>query len=205
MALVDAPVVFRDLCDVHRDLSQSVHSPREVRRLFSRYVELSQRLTSAMRKDFGGMGKKRVASGFQGWSEKTDLLKHLRNEEQHNNQIFLHVNERLSFRLPDDIEVHGLPREFVVHNTWLLTDQQMEEPPTGLEVALIDPGSAPGGPKSLLPPVSLVRRYVIVPRDDATKRLLEVVGTSDVHEIAQATMSILTAYFEYFVSLANTS
>jgi hypothetical protein len=49
---LDSAPVFADLSDAYAALVASQHSPREVRRAFVRFVDLSQKLTSAMRKDF---------------------------------------------------------------------------------------------------------------------------------------------------------
>ena len=202
-SIVDSSVVYRDLRDAHADLAKAQDSPRDVRRCFSRYVDLSQRLTSAMRKDFGRLGRKWVAGGFSGWSSVTQLLKHLRNEEQHNNQIFLHAHELRHFRLPEDIEVVGMGREFQMTNTWLLSDQLLDSPPQGLLVSLIDPSTGRPEPSVELQPFRITRRYVIAPRDDETKKLLERCGTSDVRELADAASQTYRKYYEYFIGQAG--
>ena len=98
---LDSPLVFADLADAHATLIASRKSPREIRRAFVHFVDLSQKLTSAMRKDFSKLALGNwEASAFQGWTPVTKLLKHLRNEDQHGHQIYISVRERRYFPVP---------------------------------------------------------------------------------------------------------
>lgn len=201
----DASVVFLDLRDALVSLDQARGSPREVRRAFSRYIELSQRLTSAMRKDFSRLlGKKWDASLFSGWSPRTELLKYLRNQDQHDMQVFITVREIRHYILPPDVEVPGFPnRNFVVTGTWNLTDHMLTAPPEGLEVCLSD-SPTPGSAKEVLEPQSIERQYVLLPRDEKDKQKFEAAGASDVHVLAHETFETLTKYYEFFCAKVGT-
>lgn len=200
----DVAVVFADLRDSLESLDQARGSPRDVRRALSRYVELSQRLTSAMRKGYGGRGTgKWEASRFSGWTSRTELLKYLRNQDQHDHQVYVTVCETMHYTLPADVEVRGIPRSFVVRGTWNITDHLMTAPPEGLEVCLSDtPG--PGSPKDVLAPEKVERQYILLPRNDEQKQKFEAAGASDVHELAHDTFSTLSKYHEFFRSESGT-
>ncbi len=195
----DASVVFRDLRDALITLDEAVGSPRDVRRAFSRYVELSQRLTSAMRKDYSRLtGGKWEASLFTDWTVRTELLRYLRNQDQHGHQVFITVCETQHHTIPFDVEVPGFPSDvFVVNGTWNLTDHMLTEPPKGLEVCLSDPGVNPGA-KDFLKPLRVEYRYVLLPRDKNDKDRFERAGASDVHELAHETFETLRKYHELF-------
>ena len=127
-----------------------------------------------MRKDYSRLvGGKWEASLFSGWSPSTELLKYLRNQDQHGHQVFITVRETQHYTLPPDVVVPGFPAgSFVVHGTWNITDHTMTAPPEGLEVCLSDsPG--PNSSKQVLPPQKVERQYVLLPRNDEDKRRFE--------------------------------
>jgi len=64
-------VVYQDLADAFAELSSESTSPKAVRRSFANFVDLSQKLTSHMRKEYSEKkGKPWVASDFGGWNER---------------------------------------------------------------------------------------------------------------------------------------
>ena len=164
---LDSSLVFADLCDAHATLVACRESPREVRRAFVRFIDLSQKLTSAMRKDFSRLERGSwEASKFPSWTPVTELLKHLRNEDQHGNQIYISVHERRHFPLPENLPP-GFARPpshtFVFEGTWELTDQLLEDPPDGIETFEVNPmtGQPTGRPMPLL---KLERFYILQAR-----------------------------------------
>ena|GEM_PF-5819308 len=56
-ALPDSAIIFADIEDAFAKLNVARDSPRDIRRAFSQFVDLSQKLTSAMRRDFSRLGK----------------------------------------------------------------------------------------------------------------------------------------------------
>ena len=203
---LDSPLVFADLADAHSMLIASRKSPREVRRAFVRFVDLSQKLTSAMRKDFSKLGHGNwEASKFQGWTTVTELLKHLRNEDQHGHQIYISVHERRYFPVPENLPpgfVKPPSHSFVFEGTWELTDQLLEDPPDGIETFEINPmtGKPTGRPMQLL---KLERFYILQARSEKTRELIAAAGLIDVHEISAAAFSILSEYHAHFCREAD--
>lgn len=201
----DADLVFLDLCDALRQMEGAHASPKEVRRAFSRYVELSQRLTSAMRKDFSRCnGQAWVASSFVEWTPATELLKYLRNQDQHGEQVFITVHDRHYYTVPEDVEIAGFTdRQFIVDNLWQMTDQMLDRPPEGLEVRLNDPGGSLHSGEVLLPERT-ESRYVLYPRTPKEERRIKEVGISDVYVIARETFTTLSRYYEFYCKHTGT-
>jgi hypothetical protein len=203
---LESPLVFADLSDAHSVLVASRKSPREVRRAFVRFVDLSQKLTSAMRKDYSKLELGNwEASRFQGWTPVTELLKHLRNEDQHGNQIYISVHERRHFPVPENLPP-GFARppsqSFVFEGTWELTDQLLEDPPDGIQSFEIDPlnGQPTGKPMQLL---KLERNYILQARSEKTRKLIAAARLIDVHEIAASAFSTLNEYQHFFLRSAD--
>ena len=198
---LDSALVFADLSDAHAALVASRESPREVRRAFVRFVDLSQKLTSAMRKDFSKLSLGSwEASRFQGWTPATALLKHLRNEDQHGRQIHISVHERRYFPVPENLPpgfTRPASHTFVFEGTWELTDQLLEDPPEGIETFEVNPmtGQPTGRPMPLL---KLERFYILQARTDETRKLAAAAGLIDVHEISASAFVVLSDYFDFF-------
>ena len=195
----DVDLVYLDLCDALRSLEAVRSSPREVRRSLSRYVELSQRLTSAMRKDYGKRSLGRwAASTFSEWTPATQLLKYLRNQDQHGDQVFITVHDRHYYDVPDDVDIAGLPaRQFIVDSRWQMDDQMLDRPPHGLEVSLSEPSLKPK-PTDLLLPTRIASSYVLYPRSAEDAKRIADAGVADIHEFANGTFGTLTRYYEFY-------
>src|SRR5215203_2242884 len=130
-------VVYRDLVDVYAELSSGNTSPKAVRRSFASFVDLSQKLTSHMRREYSEMmGEKWVPSSFDGWNDVTELFKQLRNDDQHDRPISILVNETQYFRVSA-----GSATEVAVSGTWSfsLEVQLAEMPRDDLRLELADP------------------------------------------------------------------
>lgn len=129
-------VVFADLRDTLVTLNGERESPKNVRRAFSRFVELSQKLTSAMRKDYSCLKSEPwKASAFSGWTPVTELFKYLRNEDQHGDQISISMHERRFYPMPTDLPlpIKVQPGQlWMFEGTWNLDDQLLDAPPDGI-------------------------------------------------------------------------
>jgi len=204
--LLEVSLVFADLNDAFAKLMACRRSPREVRREFLRFVNLSQKLTAAMRKDFSrlNLGSWKGAR-FQGWTPVTELLKHLRNEDQHGQQIYISVHERRHFPVPVNLP-SGFTRPtantFVFEGTWELTNQLLDDPPDGIETFEVNPitGQPTGRPMLLL---KLERFYTLQARTDETRQLIAAAGLIDLHEISVSAFSTFNSYFDFFCKEAN--
>jgi len=197
----DVDLVFLDLGDAVAALELARHSPRDVRRALSRYVELSQRLTSAMRKDYSRRGRGVwQAISFPAWNSKTELLKYLRNQDQHGEQVFITVHDRHYYRVPEGTEIAGIPgREFIVDARWQLTDQTLDRPPEGLEVKLFDTGTPPGAGDILLPGRT-DSSFVLYPRTPEDEQRVARAGVTDLYQFVHETFATLRAYYEFYQS-----
>ena len=200
----DVELVFFDLRDALRAMEEAHSSPRDVRRTFSRYVELSQRLTSAMRKDFSKRTAQAwIASSFAEWTPATELLKYIRNQDQHGEQVFITVHDRHYYSVPEDVEIAGIPgRQFIVDSHWQMTDQMLDRPPHGLKVKLSNPGE-PLHSGDILLPEKTESRYVLYPRTPKEERRIQAAGISDVYVIARETLATLTRYYEFYSAQAD--
>ena len=197
---LDTDVVYRDLQDSLTDLELARGSPKDVRRAFSRYVELSQRLTSAMRKDFSRvLNKKWEASTFTGWSPQTELLKYLRNQDQHGPQVFITVRETQYYSLTKDVIMTGFNDgdELIVQGTWQITDHMLTKPPEGLALYLSD-SPAKKDPKDLLAPKKVEYQYVLLPRDEKDKQRFDKGNALDIHILGSDSFKVLTKYYKFF-------
>lgn len=191
-------VVFADLRDALAELRDSRSSPREVRRAFVRFVDLTQRLTSAMRTDYSRTGRGAwAASEFAGWSPVTDYFKWLRNQDQHDTPIRVSVHERRFYAVP------GFDGElFPVEGTWVLGDQLADRPPDGITFYPTDPLTG----KALDPvaPVRIEYQYLVQPHSEDSRLRLQAIGTTDLHWLSTECFAVLEKYHAFYVSRAGT-
>ena len=189
----DVDLVLADLEDALAALTAAVISPKVVRQSFSRFVELTQRLTSTMRKEASAKSYGAwEAKTFLGWDEVTLLFKGLRNAEQHEQQIHVSVHESRYF------EPYGPGGgQIAVAGTWQLTDQLAENPPDALK--LFDSDSETGQMTNVeIPHCGIAYRYHIQARDDKLAASLQAVGTSDIHELSNRCMTTLRDYHAFY-------
>ncbi len=193
--LYDTDLVFADLHDAKRALDEAKGSPRDVRRAFSRFVELTQKLTSAMRTDFSRLkNAKWNAKEFRGWTVDTDFLKWLRNEDQHAAQIYISVHQRNFYRLESLGE-----KLFVFEGTWVLVDQMASEVPASGNISFHLPDPVTGGISDVVvSPIRIEYQYLFQPRTAEAKEWFHKIGNSDIHQLAERALPVLDAYHEYF-------
>ncbi len=193
--LSDVDLVFADLQDALAELDNAITSPKQVRRCFSRYVELTQRLTSAMRRECKGKtGVDWQAANFKGWTEVTRLFKDLRNEEQHERQIYISVHETRYFELfgPGGGRI-------ATSGTWQLTDQLLEKPPDALKMFDSDPDTGQMT-NDEIPHCGVSYRYLLQPREAKLNARLQVIGTADLHALSASCMATLREYHSFYRS-----
>jgi hypothetical protein len=189
----DVDIVFADLQDAFKDLGTARPSPKQVRRAFSRFVDLTQRLTSVMRPEAKAKtGLDWVAADFPGWNDVTALFKDLRNEDQHKTQIRVSVRETSYF------EPFGAGGgSFAVSGTWVRTDQLAEAPPNGVRMLHSDPDT--GRPTNTpIPSSDTAYRYLLESHDPKLVGRLQAIGTADIHELSRKCLTSLEAYYEFF-------
>jgi hypothetical protein len=191
-------IVFADLADALADLEAARGSPKEVRRAFSRFVDVSQRLTSAMRKDFSReRGSQWDAASFPGWDKVTEFFKWLRNQDQHEPPIRISVHERRFYAIP------GQPgRLFPFEGTWNLADQLADTHPSDITFYPIDRATGEQMPPE--DPVRIEYQYLIQPHSNAARSRLRDIGTTDVHQLSSRCFAVLNDYHEFFLRQLGT-
>lgn len=81
---LDTEIAFRDLTRANKKLRHQHTNPDAVRRRFTEFVTVSQKLTGVMRKEYADLtGGKWEPKTFPGWNPVTEVFKKLRNVDQH--------------------------------------------------------------------------------------------------------------------------
>lgn len=194
----DTALTFSDLLDSLGELDEARGSPKKVRRAFTRFVDLSQRLTASMRIDHSRVASRPWdASAFPRWTGDTAFLKWLRNEDQHARPINVQVLERQHFRVDDSTN------SLVLEVTWDLQDQMSDDVPRGLQVFASEHGEL--GRKDFALAVERTEyQYLLKPRSDVARAKLESLKSADLHELALRSMDVLSDYHEFYrLSLAS--
>lgn len=188
-----ATLVFGDLRDALHDLDAARGSPKQVRRAFSRFVDLTQKLTSAMRTDFSRVkGAQWSAAAFNGWNNVTEFFKWMRNQDQHDLPIHISVHERHFYELPNQ------PGQlFPFEGTWNLSDQMTDQLPGGITFYPTDP--ATGEAKEPIAPVRIEYQYLVQLSSEPIRKRLQVIGTTDVHQLSAACFAVLSQYHDHFL------
>ena len=190
---LDSTIVFEDLRDALKDLDAARGSPKRVRQAFTRFVDLTQKLTSTMRKDFSRIkGEKWNPVAFGGWNKVSDFFKWMRNHDQHELPIRISVHERDFYEHP---RIPG--RVFHFEGTWGLEDQVSDEMPSGMTFHPTDP--ATGEQLDPVPPIRVEYQYLVQLSSESIRKRLREIGTTDMHQLAAACFEVMKAYYEYFL------
>lgn len=181
-----------DLEAAFSELEIARGSPKSVRRAFSRFVDLTQRLTSAMRKVFSSERNAAWdANSFPGWTPVTEFLKWLRNHDQHQLPLRISVHERHFYELPH------MPGELIpFEGTWVLDNQLDDVLPNGITFRPADPVS--GEPMEPISPARVEYQYLLQWPDEEARLMLQAIGTTDVHLLSESALNTLRAYHAYF-------
>lgn len=189
-------VVFQDLSDAFAEVSSGSTSPKAVRRSFGSFIDLSQKLTSNMRKEYSAItGQSWVAARFDGWNDVTELFKQLRNDDQHDHPLSLLVHETQYFRTYE-----GAP-ELAFSGTWSfsLEEQLLDNPRDDLRLELADPETGqPSG--HLVAPVRKEYEFHLSPTSKKAKNLLAKIGDPNVQTLSESCFNVLTNYYQYYRS-----
>ena len=188
-----ASLVFADLRDALGDLDAARGSPKRVRRAFSRFVDLTQKLTAAMRTDYSRVkGASWPAAIFTGWNNVTEFFKWMRNQDQHDLPIHISVHERHFYELP---EYPG--RLIPFEGTWTLKDQLSDENPSGITFYPGDPSK--GEATKPLEPVRIEYQYLVQLSSETIRKKLQAIGTTDMHQLSAACFAVMSDYHDHFL------
>lgn len=201
----DVDVVFSDWSAALERINTHSDSPRDVRRNFSQLIDLSQKLTSVMRKEFPG---KWEAKRFQEWSEVTELFKELRNYEQHEQLLQHHVEETSHLTVPAE---DGWPKMTLgISGTLKGVDPLAEEKPrSNIALVAADPETGRMTNREIGHVSKRTHRYILAIAQESERgrkinRLLERIGTNDVHALSEHCNKTLTDYLQFYrVELEN--
>lgn len=188
-------VAYRDLADAYAELSSESTSPKAVRRSFANFVDLSQKLTSHMRKEYSEKkGKPWIASDFGGWNDVTELFKQLRNDDQHERPVFILVDETQYFRVSAEDAT-----EIALSGTWSfsLEDQLADTPRDDLRLELADPKTRrPSG--GFVPPTRKEYEFQLYPSSKKAEALLTKISDPNVRTLSENCFAVLTNYYRYY-------
>ena len=194
LSIVD--VVFQDLSDAFAELTSGSTSPKKVRLSFGNFVNLSQKLSANMYKEYKAKTDQSWnASDFDGWNEVTELFKQLRNDDEHDHPVSILVHETQYSRIYE-----GAP-EVAISGTWSfsLEDQLLDNPRDDLRLELVDPETGRPSAES----VAAVRKeyeFHLSPSSNKAKKLLEKIGDPNVQTLSKCCFSVLTNYYQYYRS-----
>jgi hypothetical protein len=171
-------------------ISNELHSPAEMRRSFGSFIDLSQKLTNAMRRDFSP--KQWEASSFKGWNSTTSLFKKLRNYDQHEHPVLIQVMQRNFYPVTEKKEQH-----MVVQGTWSLGSPFDTSPPEGLVIVAADPKT--GKPSEVeLVPDKIEYEFLISTGEEKLQKKLEEIGNLNIHDLTSNCFKVLSDYYDFF-------
>jgi len=188
-------VVYQDLAEAYAELSSESASRKAVRQSFTNFVDLSQKLTSHMRKEYSEKKEKPwVASDFGGWNDVTELFKQLRNDDQHDRPVSILVDEAQYFR----VSAEGAT-EIALSGTWSfsLGDQLADTPRDDLRLELADPKTGrPSG--RFVSPTRKEYEFHLSPSSKKAELLLTKIGNPNVRTLSENCFAVLTDYYRYY-------
>ena len=197
-------IVMHDLADAHDQLKNSKHSPKVFRRSFANFVELSQKLTSMMRTDFPEKGKwKALALEFSGWNKCTEIIKELRNYDQHEDIIRTEV---------EVIKYHTVPAEdgcpemtFGMKYTQEINPLSDSPPTDDLKLMAADPKTGRITNIEIGFTKELNYTFYLNISNDSDRgrkinRLLKQTNDPDIIQLASKSHSVLKDYYSFYKS-----
>lgn len=204
VAITDVDVVMADLGRALDQLTTNRDSPREVRSAFSVFVDLSQKLTSVMRKEFPGEWE---GKDFQGWTEITEVFKELRNYEQHEQLLRHNVEETSHLTIPAE---DGWPEITLGISGTLRKGDPLatKKPSANVVLMAADRETGRMTNRQIGQVASRTHKYVLSigaesERGRKIQRLLGKIGTADVHVLAKACYAVLLEYHAFYGRALN--
>ena len=183
-----------DLLEAAARLEKETSSPAEVRRLFQQFVVLTQKLTSAMRKDFTRIaGRHFQASTFTGWTAVTEFFKLLRNTDLHDLPITIEMQHEKYIPLPHNLP--GIPplRLVLGYNQELPTQLTTNVPQT----ASIE-REEPNGSRINVPFSDSHHVFIIQSRTPQVAKKLAALPTANVHMLTAECVKTLENLYHFF-------
>jgi hypothetical protein len=197
----DTEIVFRDLTRANKKLRHQRKNPDAVRRRFTEFVALSQKLTATTSKEFKSLtGHKWEAEEFAGWNNVTKLFRELRNTDVHElpiRIIITQVQEFDGYWVKED----SSGNKTVIPDTYEV--RMVFNPEAGLKKGLPNPfGVAPidqsGAAAEMMPPDDIHFEFDVEGRTPKVEALIEKAGTRNVHSLAASCYAVLSEYYRFY-------
>jgi hypothetical protein len=197
--LSDVDIVFGDLADSLYRLKNQSDSPKEIRRAFTDFVNLSQKLTACMRKEYNGEWN---ANEFNGWTQITELFKKLRNYEQHEELIRAEIEEvsNVTFPAKDGWPSFGLGMSHTIKDVDQLSNSL---PESGLKIIEADPETGIINNNEV--ECSISSKYIYkLSISQKTKngkpinKLLNQIKSLDIHYLTDRCFIVLQDYYDFY-------
>lgn len=198
---LDSDVVFGDLTHAYQELEAERTSPVAVRRLFTRFVTLSQQLTDVMRVEFKRLtGGEWEARYFNGWNQTSRLFKTLRNLDLHAAPLKIDVKRMWCFPVSQfNSEAH--PRQHLY-----LAEAQGSEQAGPFDSAISDefnmwftPDYGPRKGETIkLQHAACELTFILVPPNQAVAAAVRHARSDDLHLLARRYFATLTFYKRFY-------
>lgn len=202
---LDTEIAFRDLTRANKKLRHQQTNPDALRRRFTDFVILSQKLTGVMRKEYADLTSgKWEAKTFPGWNPVTEVFKELRNVDQHQYLIRIIIVQSQVYHA---IETTTEGPETGNEKKLELTVQSIYNADAGFEKKLPSPFAVEYFEKEkptrqergeMLHVQKRYFEFHLEGRTDEMKELIQAAGTEDVHELVAKCYATLAGYYEYY-------
>jgi len=197
----DTEIVFRDLTRANKKLRHQRKNPDALRRRFTDFVTLSQKLTAVMYKEYPELiGEKWEARAFSGWTPVTELFRKLRNVDQHQSLIRIkmrqtQVYEGTEISADDSGNEVRTPMNFELQVGYSSEVGFNKKMPGQAGVAFIQVGNhqEPVGE-----PDKVYWYFELEGGTPEIEKAIEVAGTPDVHQLAARCYKVLSEYYKFY-------
>lgn len=185
-------IAINDITRTLAELRSCKDSPVDVRRNFSTFINLSQAITSYMRRDYlNNTSSKWEAKEFYGWNDVTELFKELRNVQEHEDSIIL----RIDYTWFHDLQIGGQIVEMEMGGYWEW-DNPLDDT-FSEELKVYDRPPEEEGAKEIKPKRIEVA-YHLNNMNSKICRLIESIGFSDIHKLSESCHDTLVNYVQFY-------
>ena len=189
---IKTQTIFGDLKHYLTQLKKSKNSPAETRRCFSGFINNSQKLTAFMRREYSDIKKAKFeASEFSGWNKATNLIKRIRNQDEHELPIFVVVHQVNYIKMPNTNSIISFA------GTWSLGDQHESEFKNELKCYLPDPETGKISDIEIIPE-KIEFEYRVHTEDKKVKDMIDEVGIYDIFELCDTCFEVYEQYYDWY-------
>ena len=185
-------IAFLDLGNALTELNNCKGSPVEVRRNFSAFINLSQKITSYMRTDYSEKTNGRWdAKEFGGWNDVTELFKKLRTIEEHDGPIILRLYYTWYFEgLGPDGSL-----KMAMKGYWEWDNPLDEFPSDKLKAFDRNPEDDDAVE---IKPKKVEYIYILYDHEKDVMEMLDRIGFADIHKLSKSCLETLSSYVQFY-------